>query len=324
VAELVPHTLRGISPKAYEHPADRAATAALQSIPGLDAAVRKLIEFRYERAFRQGLLASSVQLGPDQLPEIWERYERVLQTLDMPDVYDLYLTQYPLANAAAVGSEKPMIVVNSASLDLLDPDELDTLLAHEVGHILSNHVLYQTALLIVLQLVPLGRIPALAGLPLLAIRSALLEWSRAAELSSDRAATLVNRDPLTTCRTLMVLAGGRPSTDLNLDAFLRQAQVYRDWESSWDRFSRTLTEVGLSHSYPVRRVAEVMAWVRSGEYDRIVSGSYPTRDEPADAREEAGEAYRHYRDRFQRIFDDAGANLSKAVDRMGDWLTGKR
>ena len=63
--------LKDISPKAYEHPADRAATAALQSIPMLDLVVRKLIEFGYERALRQMLLAGSVKLGPEQLPDVW-------------------------------------------------------------------------------------------------------------------------------------------------------------------------------------------------------------------------------------------------------------
>src|SRR5215213_7517153 len=259
---LMPRRLKDISPKAYEHPADRAATAALQSIPGLDSVVRKLIEFQYERAYRQGFLAASVRLGPDQLGDVWRRYEEVLATLDMATTYDLYVTQVPYANAAAIGSGKPMIVVNSATLGLLDEDEVQTVLAHEVGHILSDHVLYRTALMIVLQLMPLGRIPSLAGLPLLAIRSALLEWFRAAELSSDRAATLVNRDPLVTCRTLMVLAAGRPSKDLNLDAFLRQAQDYHEWRSNWDRFTRLRNELNQSHSYPVRRVAEVMDWVR--------------------------------------------------------------
>ena len=59
--------LKDISPKAYEHPADRAATAALQSIPMLDQVVRKLIEFGYERALRQIFLAGSRQarLRPD-------------------------------------------------------------------------------------------------------------------------------------------------------------------------------------------------------------------------------------------------------------------
>src|ERR1044072_292091 len=107
-----------------------------------------------------------------------------------------------------MGADKPMIVVYSGSLTLFEPDELETVLAHEVGHILSDHVLYQTALPIILALVPLGRIPALAGLPLLAIRSALLEWYRAAELSSDRAATLVNRDPRVNERTPTAVAAG--------------------------------------------------------------------------------------------------------------------
>jgi Zn-dependent protease with chaperone function len=323
-SELLLHRLVDISPKAYEHPADRAATAALQSIPGLDAVVCKLIEFRYERAVRQGLLASSIKLGPEQLPELWERYGRVLATLDLPEVHDVYLTQFPIANAAAIGAEKPMIVINSAALQLFEDDELDTVLAHEAGHILSEHVVYTTALMIILQLVPLGRIPGLPGIPLLGIRSVLLEWFRAAELSSDRAATLVNRDPLTTCRTLMVLSAGTKSQRLNLDAFLRQAQEYHEWESGWDRWSRRFTELNLTHSFPVRRVAELTAWVRSGEYDTIIGGTYPKRtDPPKDPREHAGAAYQYYRERFQKFLEETGGNLTKAAERISDWLKGK-
>ena len=193
-------------------------------------------------------------------------------------------------------------------------------LEHEAGHILSDHVLYRTALLIMLQLAPLGRIPSLAGLPVVAIRSALLEWFRAAELSADRAATLVNRDPLITSRTLLVLASGLPSKQLDVNAFLRQAQDYHEWDSAWDRLSRTLSELNLTHSHPVRRVAELMSWVRSGDYDRIVNGSYRRRDEHTDVATEAGEAYRHYRKRFQRIFEEAGEGLGKVPERVADWL----
>ncbi len=316
----VTRRLAQISPKAYEHPADRAATAALKSIPGLDAVVRKLIEFRYERAFRQGLMAASVRIGPQQLPDVWKRYENVLSTLDMPGLYDLYLTQAPIANAAAVGSQHPMIIINSQSLTLFDDAELETVLAHEAGHILSEHVMYQTALMILLQLMPLGRVPALAGLPLIAIRSALLEWFRAAELSADRAATLVNRDPLITARTLMVLAAGVPSSRLDLDSFLRQGQDYHEWSSAWDRVSRLLNELNLTHSYPVRRVAELMGWVRSGEYDRIIGGDFPTRDQAPDPKEEAGKAYDHYREKFKKTFEDAGESFDKTINTMNDWL----
>ena len=320
--DLVPNRLTDISPKAYEHPADRAATAALHAVPMLDTVVKRLIEFQYERALRQSLLASSVRLGEDQLPEVWRGYQGVLATLDMPEVYDLYLTQWPIANAAAIGAGKPMIVVNSSLVSLLDELELRTVLAHEAGHILSEHVLYETALMILLQLVPLGRVPALAGLPLIAIRSALLEWFRAAELSADRAATLVNRDPLVTARTLMVMAGGIPSSRLELDPFLRQGQDYHDWSSGWDRLSRLLNELNLTHSYPVRRVAEIQKWVRSGEYDRIVGGEYAKRGEEPDPRAHASDAVECYSDRFRTIFRETGENVAAAGERFSEWLRG--
>src|SRR5215218_4046009 len=112
--------LVNLSPKAYEHPADRAATAALATVPGLDAVVRKLIEFGYERAYRQDFLSMSVRLGEDQMPEVWADWNAVVARLDLPERYDLYLTQFPIANAAAIGSQKPMVVVNSRAVALLD------------------------------------------------------------------------------------------------------------------------------------------------------------------------------------------------------------
>ena len=320
-----------ISPKAYEHPADRAATAALQSIPMLDQVVRKLIEFGYERALRQEFLAGSVRLGPQQLPEAWAAHRAALARLDIAEVPELYLTQYPVTNAAAIGSERPMVVVNSRTVELLDDAELRTVLGHEAGHILSDHVLYRTALMILLAVSGLGRLPVMAGLPLLAVRMALLEWFRAAELSCDRAATLVNRDPLVTCRTLMVLAGGTASRRLDLDAFVNQATQYEEWEPGWDKLARLRIELGLTHAFPVKRVSELMRWVRGGEYERVLRGEYPRRGGPADARHEAGDAVEFYAERFRTIFREAGAGVEKAGDRMadaaerlGDWLRSGR
>src|SRR4051795_12874050 len=283
--------LVGISAKAYEHPADRAATAALKSVPMLDQVVRKLIEYGYERALRQALLAGSVRLGEDQLPEVWADYRAALARLDIQQVPDLYLTQFPITNAAAIGAQKPIVLLNSQTVTLLDDMELRTVLGHEAGHILSDHVLYTTALMILLNISGIGRMPLMMGLPLIAVRMALLEWFRAAELSCDRAATLVNRDPLITCRTLMVLAAGTASRKLDLDAFVRQGIEYEEWEPGWDKLSRLRFELGQTHAFPVKRVHEVMRWVRSGEYDRIVGGEFPKRGDPVDPRREAGEAF---------------------------------
>ena len=311
--------LRNISPKAYEHPSDRAATAALQSIPGMDGIVRKLIEFGYERALRQQFLAGSIKLGEDQLPETWADWNAVCARLDLPERYDLYLTQFPMTNAAAIGSGKPMVVINSRCVDLFDEMEMRTVLGHEAGHILSDHVLYRTALMILLR-VGVNSMPIVATIPLRAVQLALLEWFRCAELSCDRAGTLVNRDPLITCRTMMVLAGGTSARKLDLDAFIRQAGEYEEWDSGWDKLNRMTNELSLTHSYPVRRVKEIMAWVQSGEYDRIAAGEYPTRDQQADARKEAGAAVEFYKQRFAKLIRDTGASekFSGAANKAGD------
>ena len=323
--------LEQISPRAFEHPADRAATAALRSIPMLDTVVRKLVELQYERALRQSLLAGSLRLGPEQLPGTWEQYERALRVLDLPEVYDLYVTQWPLANAATIGVGTPMLVLNSELVSLLTADEQRAVLGHEAGHVLCDHVLYQTALLILLELTNVARLPVIGGLPLMAVKGALLEWFRAAELSCDRAATLVTRDPLVTCRTLMVLAGGMPSSRLSLDAFLQQATDYEEWDSSADRARRFFTEISQTHAYPVRRASEVIAWVKGGEYERIVAGEYMRRGEEPAAREEAGDAVDFYTERFRKIFKDATEIVSSAGDqvasaggRLAEWLRGGR
>jgi Zn-dependent protease with chaperone function len=310
------YVLEGISSKAYEHPADRAASAALGAVPHLDTVVRKLIELGYERALRQSLLGSSVRLGEDQLADVWAVHSRAYATLDLDATPDLYLTTAPFPNAAVMGAEQPIVVVQSGLVSLLDNEQLGAVFAHEAGHVLSDHVLYRTALLILLRLGGAARLP----LGLIPVRSALLEWFRASELSSDRAAALVTRDPLVVCRVLMSVAAGAEAERLDLDAFMRQAADYREQRGAIERLSRLLFDLGVTHPLPVRRVHELMAWVRGGEYDRIVGGEYMRRDEPLRPRAEAGEAVDHYAKRFAGFFRDAGETVQQSMEQLGDWL----
>jgi Zn-dependent protease with chaperone function len=318
------YQLDGISPRAFQHPADRAATAALKQVPYLDSVVRKLIELGYERALRQAYLGSSVRLGQEQLPHIWVLEREVFHVLDLKDVPDLYLTQYPLANAMTFGSGRPVIVLNSGLVQLLDADGLRAIVAHEAAHVLSDHVLYETALVILLQLGASIRLPIFAGLPLLAIRTALLEWSRAAELSCDRAAALVTRDPMAVCRALMTLAGGAAVDQLNLDAFMKQGLDYDEKGSGLDRMTRLLMQLNITHPMPVRRTHQLLSWVRSGDYDRIKDGSYVRRGQEPPLREEAEAAQSHYGERVRDAFKDVGDSLNDVGEQLGDWLAKQR
>jgi len=309
-----------ISPRAYQHPADRAATAALQKVPYLDDVVRKLIELGYERALRAASLGSAVKLGQDQLPGIWVLHRQVFNTLDMESVPDLYMTQFPLANAFTIGSGKPIVVLNSELVRILDDEGRRVVLAHEAAHIQSDHVMYRTALVILLRLGGAVRLPILAGLPLLAIQLALLEWSRAAELSCDRAAALVTRDPQAVCRALMVLAAGEAAEDLNLDAFIAQGMEYSESGSGLERLTRMLQQLQVTHPMPVRRVRLLLDWVREGDYDRMVRGDYLRRGEEPSAREEADAAGVFYADRVSGAFQAAGSSISEVGQQLGDWL----
>jgi len=317
------YRLENISPRAYQHPADRAATAALGTVPYLDAVVRKLIELGYERALRAASLGSAVRLGQEQLPHIWVLHRQVVNSLDLGDVPDLYLTQFPFANAMTIGVGKPIVVLNSELVSLLDADGQRAVLAHEAAHVHSNHVLYQTALLILLQ-VGTQRLPLLAGLPLMAIKLALLEWFRAAELSCDRAAALLTRDPQAVCRTLMVLSAGAAAEHLNLDAFIKQGLDYDEKGTGLERLSKRLLDLNVTHPMPVKRVQQLLAWVREGDYDRIVGGDYVRRGEEKTAREEADEAATHYGERVREAFERAGSSISEVGEQLSDWLEKRR
>jgi Zn-dependent protease with chaperone function len=312
--------LERISPRAYQHPADRAATAALAKVPYMDQVVRKLISLGYERALRAASLGASVRLGQEQLPEIWALHRQVFNTLDMDEAPDLYLTQFPLANAYAIGTDRPIVLLNSELVRILDDEGRRVVLAHEAAHIQSDHVLYRTALLILLQIGSGARLPVLAGLPLLAIRMALLEWSRAAELSCDRAAALVTRDPQAVCQALMVLAAGEAAEDLNLDAFIAQGMDYEVTGSGLERLTKLMQDLNVTHPMPVRRVRMLLDWVREGDYDRMVRGDYLRRGEEPSAREEADAAGAFYADRVGSALQSAGSSIADVGQQLGDWL----
>jgi Zn-dependent protease with chaperone function len=317
--------LDDLSPRSYQHPADRAATAALQKVPYLDEVVKKLIALGYERALRAASLGASVRLGQEQLSHIWVLHREVFNVLDVTDVPDLYLTQVPYANAVTIGTDKPVVILNSELVRILNTEGRRVVLAHEAAHVHSGHVLYQTALVILLRLgLSVARLPLLAGLPLMAIQLALLEWYRGAELSCDRAAALVTRDPLGVCRTLMTITAGEQADELSLDAFIAQAMDYDEGGMGLDRLTRLLQDLQLTHPMPVRRVNQLLAWVRSGDYDRIIQGEYIRLGQEPPVRDEFDSARDHYSEKISDAFAQAGSSIQEVGQQLGDWLDRQR
>jgi Zn-dependent protease with chaperone function len=309
--------LTNISPIAWEHPADRAALNALRKIPGFDLVLRKVFGMFGERALLLAFKANAVKVTENQYPSLHESLIRVCEVLDVDEVPELFVSQKPVVNAGAVGMSKPFIVLNSSLVELLGDDEVEAVIGHEVGHIVSGHVLYRTLLVILLSLT-VFRYP-LAGLAVRPVLFALLEWYRKSELSSDRAGLLSIQDPDASMRALMHMAGGMRGETLNLEEFVAQAEEYREGGDLLDSVYKVLNVLGLTHPFAVVRVAELKEWIDGGTYERILEGDYPERGAEDDRpyKEDLAEALAGYKDSAQKIIDEVDA----AVDRMRSRFT---
>jgi Zn-dependent protease with chaperone function len=310
-----------ISPRAWEHPADRAALTALKQVPGLNEVVKFFLGVTGEKQIRLLFLASAVRVSTRQFPKLQEMVDEACRVLDVTDRPELYVTQNPALNAGAIGVQRPFMTLNSSMLDTLDDDELLGVVAHELGHILSGHVLYKTLLWFLLNLAFFAvRIPV-AQLVLLGVITALKEWDRKSELSADRAGLLVTQNPAVSKTMLMKLAGGKHLDEMSVDEFLRQADDYDAGGDILDGVYKVLNLVGQSHPFPVLRLGAIQTWATDGSYERILAGTYPRRDEEEeDVARDFSEATRAYRDELRASKDP----LARAANDIGEGLENAR
>jgi len=262
----------------YIHPADSKALAALRAIPGIDSALKKLLAVTGESAIRVSFMASAVKVTPTQCPDLHAKLQIACTTLGV-EMPDLFIQQNPLVNAFTGGVEKPIIVLHSALIERLNDEETLAVIAHEVGHIHAEHVLYLTAARLMEALANVSVARIIPGSEIIkfivsaGISSALLAWARRAELSCDRAALLVTQDANVIGRTMMKLAGGTFASKIDYEQFLDQAREFQKNydENKLDKFWADIMNAGLSHPFPIWRVAEILRWVDSGQYADLMA-----------------------------------------------------
>lgn len=320
----MPTPLPQISPLAWEHPADRAALNTLRTIPGFDEIVRQVASVLTERRVRQMFLANSVQVNPTQRPKLDALLTDVLATMDWPKRPELYVTQSPKVNAFAIGYDDPFIVVTSGALELLESDdERRFLLAHEIGHIMSDHMTYRTIAMVILAVGLLALMPV--GLALLPFHLGLLEWHRKSEFSSDRAALLALQDKIVAQRTFMRLAGGRDNGDTtSVDAFMAQAATYEAAGDTWDKILKVFNTAFREHPFNTVRAAELERWRTSGEYDAIVAGAYTRRGEKGQRLDtDFSDAARYYSGRANAGMSSVGDALDRAKNAFDEAFRGR-
>jgi Zn-dependent protease with chaperone function len=315
--------LPGISSRAWEHPADKGALVALRRLKGFDTVLKKLSGLFNERAVRLQFLGSAIRVDERQFPFLHTLLLEAATGLDATEVPELYVASNPVPQATTIGMDKPIIVLTSGLVDLLDEEELRFVLGHEMGHALSGHAVYQTLLV---RLLALSGVLFVLAIGIRLIVAALMEWSRKSELSADRAGLLATQDPAVAFRVHMKLASGGHVEHLDTTSFFAQGAEYEASGDLRDSLLKLLLLERASHPFAVVRAAELRRWVDSGAYTRILSGDYPRRedDDQADVSEAAQEAARHYADAFRqsqdsltRLLRDFGGLASSVREWMG-------
>jgi Zn-dependent protease with chaperone function len=277
-----------IAAVSWEHPADRAALQALRALPGVDEVIRKVLAFiGGERGVRLLFQGNAVRLGPSQFPKLWHLHNEVVTTFDWANVPELYVSQTPFFNAGAYGIDQPFIVIAA-----------------------------------ILALISLGALPLLAGLVVLPIRLAFLEWSRKSELSADRAGLLGAQDVVAAQRLDMKMAGGGRGSgfaaELNVNAFMDQAHEYVAAGEGLDVVYKLLSTLALTHPMHTVRAAELQRWVATGDYDRVVRGEYVRRGAEANARplrDDVGAAGSYYAGEAREIVTQVAEAAKRAAER---------
>ncbi len=260
----------------------RSALRMLKRIPGIDVFLKAQSGLINEPVLRLEYLSSAVKVTSRQFAPLHEALEDAVNILDLDDAPELFVQSSPVLNAMTIGMKRPIIVIHSALVDLMDESEFQWVLGHELGHAMSGHALYTTILLAginagvsaVAESLPIaGTGVALASE---AIRLGFWDLHRKMEFSGDRAGLLVGRDPAAAIRALMKLAGGANLRRMSPEAFIEQALEYQARGGS-DQLRRFLLTKELSHPVPVTRALEIKKWAEGGEYQAVIKGRYPLR-----------------------------------------------
>lgn len=250
------------------HPEDAKALKALKSIPALPKIMEKIFEYGYDELSWSENVTTNLRLSETQMPEVYNRLPPICERLGIP-VPELYLQMSPFANSWTSGHKKVYIVVTLGLIRRLKGEELDAVLAHECGHILCQHVLYQTlanAIFTFGDSMADSFVGTIGNAAMKPIRQALLVWSRASELSADRVACIFT-PALTLSRALARLEMiPKPIVEtMDFEAWSKQGKDYEALKNgtAWNKIVHWLSDSDADHPYTPVRVYEAMKWEKT-------------------------------------------------------------
>lgn len=212
----------------FIHPSDKKALEALKAVPGFDLVMKKFMSIVGEKMFQIEATSSFLKLGPEQLPEIYNILVKVCKKLEI-EVPELYLKLDREPNAYTNGDTDIFIVLHSGLLETMSLAQIETVIAHECGHIVCHHVLYHTMGNLLLSCAELFVNGMISRAIITPIQYAFYYWMRCSEFSADRVSAYYHNSPEPVIDVMMALSGGTHNLNLKLnkEAFFKQAENYK-------------------------------------------------------------------------------------------------
>lgn len=105
--------------------------------------MEKIFQYGFDELSWSENVTTNLRLSERQMPDIYNRLPPICKRLGIP-VPELYVQMTPIVNAWTSGHSRPYIVLTLGLIRRIKDEELDAVLAHECGHILCEHVIYQT------------------------------------------------------------------------------------------------------------------------------------------------------------------------------------
>ena len=250
----------------FIHPEDEAARQNLEGVMGFQTVTKAFLELGVEKLLHGLYMAEKIRLSPTQLPDIYNKLPPICKKFGI-DEPEFYLEMNPMPNAYTTGDKQTFLVVTSGLLEHLSDEEVQSVLAHECGHILCRHVFYHTMANL---LVVCADALDLLGKLVIPVSLALKYWSRKSELSADRAEVVYMGTSKPAINALVRLSGGphRLTGKVNIEEYARQATAYEECQanSKWERILQTLAVMNNDHPFSAVRVKELLKWEQSEQY----------------------------------------------------------
>ena len=211
------------------------------------------------RSKHQDLLSQSQQVTPQTAPEMIPLIQTNATRLQVEPI-NVFIVPSRQLNAYTFGMDSPKAIVLYSSLfKIMDWDEIQFILGHEMGHVKLGHTWLNTL------------VGGMAGIPSSLGAAAIMElafrwWNRACEYSADRAGVLACSKPNKAISALVKLeAGSVVRTQAGLQATMQHI------ETDDDDIMHNLEELIASHPMIAKRIDQIRNYSNTQDYHNIAS-----------------------------------------------------